>query len=257
MAYTVKKLSELSKVTIRTLHFYEEEGLLRPAYYAANGYRYYENRELIQLQQILFFKELGFKIKEIKKVLGKSDFDQLSALYGHQKSLRLQQKKTEQLLETIDKTIQHLKGLKKMKDQEIFDGFNIKMVKKAPADASYAAAEEIVFKSVREPTKTSADFEKRKPFYENIAESTNAIFKEISHCIEKGLEPTSAEVQAIIKNHYHVANQIYYCGRETYAAMAELYRDHPDFKKQLDPFHPQLSHFMAEGILFFTNKELT
>lgn len=71
MAYTVKKLSELSGVTVRTLHFYEEEGLLKPSYYGANGYRYYEEKELLQLQQILFFKELGFTIKQIKKVVGK------------------------------------------------------------------------------------------------------------------------------------------------------------------------------------------
>ena len=56
MAYTVKTLSELSGVTIRTLHFYEELGLLKPAYHGTNGYRYYEEKELLQLQQILFFK---------------------------------------------------------------------------------------------------------------------------------------------------------------------------------------------------------
>jgi DNA-binding transcriptional MerR regulator len=90
VTYTVKKLSILSGVTVRTLHFYEEESLLKPAYYGDNGYRYYEERELLQLQQILFFKELGFTIKQIKRVLGKSDFDQLVALYSHQKSLTQQ-----------------------------------------------------------------------------------------------------------------------------------------------------------------------
>ena len=69
MAYTVKKLSELSGVTVRTLHFYEELGILKPAYHGSNGYRYYEESELLQLQQILFFKELGFTLKQIQKVL--------------------------------------------------------------------------------------------------------------------------------------------------------------------------------------------
>ena len=87
MAYTVKKLSELSGVTVRTLHFYEEIDLLKPAYYGSNGYRYYEEKELLQLQQILFFKELGFSLKQIQKVVGKSDFNQLAALYTHKKSL--------------------------------------------------------------------------------------------------------------------------------------------------------------------------
>ena len=88
MVYTVKRLSELSGVTVRALHFYEEIGLLKPSYYGCNGYRYYEEKELLQLQQILFFKELGFSLQQIQKVLGKEDFDQISALFAHRKSLR-------------------------------------------------------------------------------------------------------------------------------------------------------------------------
>ena len=118
MAYTVKKLSELSGVTIRTLHFYEEIGLLKPAYHGSNGYRYYEEKELLQLQQILFFKELGFSLKQIQKVIGRDDFDQLSALYSHRKSLNREWEKIGVLLDTIDKTIKHMKGKKKMKDKE-------------------------------------------------------------------------------------------------------------------------------------------
>ena len=115
MAYTVKNLSELSGVTVRTLHFYEEAGLLKPAYYGSNGYRYYEESQLLQLQQILFFKELGLTIKQISKVLGRSDFDQLAALHAHRKALSQEKEKIERLIETIDGTIKHLKGKKKMK----------------------------------------------------------------------------------------------------------------------------------------------
>src|SRR5271167_4143753 len=121
MAYTVKKLSEISGVTIRTLHFYEEAGLLRPAYYGSNGYRYYEEKQLLQLQQILFFKELGFSLKQIQKVVGRSDFDQLAALYSHRQSLRREWEKIGVLVKTVDNTIKHLEGKKKMKDKEMFD----------------------------------------------------------------------------------------------------------------------------------------
>src|SRR5580765_5230488 len=119
MAYTVKKLSELSGVSVRTLHFYEEVHLLKPAYYGANGYRYYEEKELLQLQQILFFKELGFSLKQIQKVLGKSDFDQLTALHSHKREVMQQWEKLSELIKTIDKTINHLQGKKKMNDQEM------------------------------------------------------------------------------------------------------------------------------------------
>jgi DNA-binding transcriptional MerR regulator len=169
MAYTVKTLSELSGVTIRTLHFYEELGLLKPAYHGTNGYRYYEENELLQLQQILFFKELGFSLKQIQKVLGRSDFDQLAALHAHKKALSQEWEKIGQLIKTIDKTINHLQGKKKMKDQDIFDGFNISLLKKAKGSESYFSAEAIVLKSVKNPTKSAKDVEKRgKEFYENI-----------------------------------------------------------------------------------------
>ena len=144
-----------------------------------------------------------------------------------------------------------------MKDQEIFDGFNIKLVKKSKENASYFAAEQLVAKSVRTPTKNVEDVEKRgKAFYENTTETAHSIFRELVHCIEKGLSPTSAEVQRIIKKHHLLTNQIQNANQEVYKAMAQLYREHPEFKKQLDPFHPKLADFMAEGMIFFADKEL-
>lgn len=258
MAYTVKKLSKLSGVTVRTLHFYEEIGLLKPAYYGANGYRYYEEKELLQLQQILFFKELGFSLKQIQKVLGRDDFDQLSALYSHRKSLHREWEKIRLLLKTIDKTIIHLKGKKKMKDQEIFEGFNITLIKAVKKGELYSAAEAIVVKSVRKPTKDMEDVKKRgKPFYENITDTTHAFFREIVDCINNEKDPTSQEVQDIVKKHHSLVNQIHYATKEMYQALAQLYLEHPDFRKQLDPFHPQLAEFLAKAMDMFAEKELT
>jgi DNA-binding transcriptional MerR regulator len=258
MAYTVKTLSKLSGVTIRTLHFYEEIGLLKPAYHGSNGYRYYEEKELLELQQILFFKELGFTLKQIQKVLRQGDFDQLSALYSHRKSLEREREKIELLLETIDKTIKHLKGKKLMKDKEMFDGFNIGIVTKAKGGESYFAAEEIVWQSVKNPTKNEADAAKRgKAFYENIVKTAHAIFKELVQCIEKGLEPTSAEVQRIIEKHHAFAEQVHNATQEVYKALAQLYEEHPEFRKQFDPFHPTLAAFMAKAMKTFADRQLS
>src|SRR6185503_19359632 len=69
MACTVKKLAAMSGVSVRTLHIYDEVGLLKPAYHGANGYRYYEEAQLLMLQQILFYRELGFELKQIKRIL--------------------------------------------------------------------------------------------------------------------------------------------------------------------------------------------
>ena len=81
MAYTVKQVAAMSGVSVRTLHFYDETGLLKPAYHGANGYRFYEEPQLLTLQQILFYRELGFELKEIKRILGRADFEKSLACY--------------------------------------------------------------------------------------------------------------------------------------------------------------------------------
>jgi len=125
MAYTVKQVAAMSGVSVRTLHFYDETGLLKPAYHGANGYRFYEEPQLLTLQQILFYRELGFELKQIERILGRADFEKVAALQSHRKVLQKNLARTRTLIETIDKTIQHLKGTKKMKSEEMFLGFSV------------------------------------------------------------------------------------------------------------------------------------
>jgi len=123
MAYTVKQVAAMSGVSVRTLHFYDETGLLKPDRYGANGYRFYEEAQLLTLQQILFYRELGFELKQIGQILGRPDFEKVAALRSHRKVLQKNLARTRVLIETIDKTIQHLKGAKKMKTKQMFAGF--------------------------------------------------------------------------------------------------------------------------------------
>src|SRR6202047_5359558 len=125
MAYTVKQVATMSNVSVRTLHFYDETGLLKPAYHKENGYRYYEELQLLALQQILFYRELGFELKQIKQILNRDDFENLDALQSHREILQKNLARTRTLIETIDKTIKHLKGAKKMKNEEMFVGFSV------------------------------------------------------------------------------------------------------------------------------------
>ncbi|HZS07289.1 MAG TPA: MerR family transcriptional regulator [Blastocatellia bacterium] len=125
MAYTVKQVAAMSGVSVRTLHFYDETGLLKPAWYGANGYRFYEESQLLNLQQILFYRELGFELKQIQRILGRTDFEKVAALQSHRKVLEKNVTRTRALIETIDKTIRHLKGTKKMKSEELFTGFSV------------------------------------------------------------------------------------------------------------------------------------
>jgi hypothetical protein len=161
------------------------------------------------------------------------------------------------LLKTIDATIKHLKGKKKMKDKEMFDGFNIALVK-AKTGQSYSAAEEIAFRSAKSPTRSAEDVAKRgKDYYDNLTKAAHALFEELVHCIKKGVDPTDDEVQKIIKRHHAFMEKTHTATKEVYQAYAQLYAEHPEFRKQLDPFHPKLAKFMAEAMRVFADTQLS
>lgn len=142
-----------------------------------------------------------------------------------------------------------------MKDKDMFDGFNITAVK-AKEGTPYAAAEKIVVLSVKNPTKNAEDVEKKgKAYYDNITKTAHALFKELVYCIEKGFDPTADEVQKIIKKHHSFVEQTHTATKEVYKAMAQLYAEHPEFRKQLDPFHPKLAIFMAEAMKVFADRK--
>ena len=249
MAYTVKQLSELSGVTVRTLHFYEEVGLLKPAYYGANRYRYYEEKELLQLQQILFFKELGFTLKQIRKVLGRSDFDQLAALHSHKLALTREWKKIGKLIETIDKTIKHLQGKKKMKDKEIFGGFSL--IKVGKGSETYFAAEELVLQSLKEPA-----VDRGQLFREEVDRTARNLYSKLVDCMEKDLGPSTEKVQSLIQKHYALTETFHHTTNEMYRALAQLYLEHPEFRKQLDAIHPKLAEFLFKAMHAFADSQL-
>ena len=115
----------MSSVSVRTLHFYDETGLLKPAFHKDNGYRFYEEPQLLALQQILFYRELGFELKQIRQIMDRDDFENLKALQSHREILQKNLARTRTLIETIDKTINHLKGKKKMKGKDMFVGFSV------------------------------------------------------------------------------------------------------------------------------------
>jgi len=123
MAYTVKEVAVLSGVSRRTLHFYDEAGLLKPAYHGRNGYRYYEEPQLLMLQQILFYRELNFSLNDIQRIISSDDFNKIDALISHKQVLAQSLDRTRKLIKTIDQTIAHLRGEITMHDEALFAGF--------------------------------------------------------------------------------------------------------------------------------------
>jgi DNA-binding transcriptional MerR regulator len=125
MAYTVKQVASMSGVSVRTLHFYDDTDLLKPAHTGANGYRFYDEPQLLTLQQILFYRELGFELKQIRRILSHADFQQVDALRSHREVLEANLARSRQLLETVDTTISHLEGRTDMTSEQLFEGFRV------------------------------------------------------------------------------------------------------------------------------------
>ena len=128
MTYSITALSKLSGISSRTLRYYDEIGLLPPADTDKTGCRYYEDKQVNLLQQILFYKARGFCLSDIHNILYQKDFDILQALENHLISLQQQQKQLTQMIQTVQKTIADQKGEKKMQDTEKFICFKEQVI---------------------------------------------------------------------------------------------------------------------------------
>ena len=252
MAYTVKKLAGMSGVSVRTLHFYDEVGLLKPAYLGANGYRFYEEPQLLTLQQILFYRELGFELKQIKKILSRPDFDKVAALESHRKVLRKNLAQTRKLIVTIDKTIEHLKGKKEMKSQELFVGFDPKQ---------QAKHEQYLIDRCGEGMRESIAQSKRKvkhwtkANWEKSGAAFAAICQDLVTLMGRQLPADSREAQAVIRRHYEWLKQFWTPNRESYAGHSQLMVD-SDLRKAYEAYDPGLPEFAASAMKVFAENEL-
>lgn len=124
MTYTIKQIADIAGVSTRTIRYYDEIGLLQPANTGNNGYRHYDKSSLLHLQQILFFRELDFPLKEIQLIITRPGFGLLDALTNHRMSLNNRQKRLEKLIKTIDQTISAIKGETQMNAKGYFAGFD-------------------------------------------------------------------------------------------------------------------------------------
>ncbi|MFA6916790.1 MAG: MerR family transcriptional regulator [Parachlamydiales bacterium] len=253
MPYTVNQLAKLSGVSIRTLRFYDEIDLLKPAYHGANGYRYYEDEQLLILQQILFYRELGIELKQISKVLGRSDFDKIAALNTHRKHLRNELEKTKRLINTIDSTIKHLKGEKEMAAKDLYEGFSPERQEAYENQLREYGGEK--FKTVIDQCKSKSKHWS-KDEWQTMKEEAQTFHKEVVKWMEKNKSPSSSEVQAVIAKHYSWIQQFWTPNRESYIGLAQLYLDMPDYRPWFDQFHPDLLPFFASSMKIYAEKSL-
>jgi DNA-binding transcriptional MerR regulator len=252
MAYSVKQLAKLSGVTVRTLHFYDEIELLKPAYYGANGYRFYEEKQLLTLQQIRFFRELGFELKQIQDLLGRSDFDQTAALKAHRMRLQGNLQRTQELIQTIDDTLVYIEGKKKMKAAQLFKGFDPEKQSHYEQQLieRFGDSARVGIKESRRRVKswTKADWERSGQEWDQIC---RALVESMAH----GHKADSGEVQLCIRRHYDWLKQFWTPNRVSYAGHGQFLVE-SELRNAYDKYHPRLAEFIAEGISSFAEREL-
>lgn len=135
MDYTVKQMAEISGVSARTLRFYDERSLLKPAYLSDAGYRMYTEKEIDRLQQILLYRSMGIPLKTIKELIDRPDEKIADTLIQQKKQLEQKRQELDQLLETIDQTLRYYRGEVQMTNKEKFEAF--KQEKLAENEAAY------------------------------------------------------------------------------------------------------------------------
>jgi DNA-binding transcriptional MerR regulator len=242
MAYTVKQLSELAGVSVRTLHYYDEIGLLEPSWLAENGYRYYDEDAVLRLQQILFYRELELSLSEINAILDQPDFDILAALQVHRAGLESKIRRLQDLIKTIDHTIMHLIGEVDMSKKQLFKGFTPEEEKKYEQEARQRWGDEEVSASYK---RWNSYTPQQK---EDIKAEGDAVYMEIVSQIEAGKPATDPEVQDIIARWHQHMRYFYEPSAARLQGLGHLYVNSPDFANRFRELHPGLPEFMRDAI---------
>lgn len=246
--YTVKKLSKLAGVSIRTLHHYDKINLLKPQNRAESGYRYYGQDELLRLQQILFYRELDYSLNEIKKVLDDPEFDLIESLEFHKGEIEKRSSRLSGLLVTIDKTIVKLKNQETMNDEEMYEGFTKVDVKAMRGEAIQSYGEDEVL-SAEQKVK-----EMGKEKWKEVQADGDAICERLVLLMD--LMPSSVEVQNEIANHYKHTSIFYEVSEERYRGLGKMYVDDERFTAHFEKFGHGLAEFLNEGIKVFCDNGL-
>jgi DNA-binding transcriptional MerR regulator len=250
MDYTINRLATMSGVTVRTLRFYDEIGLLKPAYVADNGYRYYQKKELLLLQQILFFRELGFELKDIQRILKQSDFDKREALRIHKKELINKINRMTELIKTVDNTIKDLEGKTAMDDKKMFQGFD---AEKQLGYELYLVERfgDKIKKQVAQSHHNTKGW--RMQEWNTASQEFAVICRELTDLLEKKYAPDSERTQALITRHYDWIRKFWTPDKESYAGLAKLYTE-PEWKKTFELYHPELALYLSEAMQSFARK---
>lgn len=250
MEYTVQKLGNMAGISTRTLRYYDEIGILKPARISSSGYRIYGKAEVDRLQQILFYRELGVSLDEIKEILNSPSFDKTSALKEHRQKLLAKRKQLDLLIANVDKTLAESEGRIKMSDKEKFEGFKQRLIDenemKYGKEAREKYGDEQVDKSNRVFMNMTedqyAEFEKLSA---NVIDTLKAAFETGDPAGELAQRAADLHRQwlSFTWNEY---------SKEAHANLAQMYVDDERFKAYYDKDQDGLAEFLRDAVFIYT-----
>ena len=248
--YGVRELARLAGVSVRTLHHYDQIGLLTPSSRTAAGYRQYGADDLMRLQQILFFKELDVPLGEIRAILDDPEFDQIAALEQHRRLLQLQSERLAQLLKTVDKTIQKLtEDTMTLTNEELYEGFSKEQIESYENEARERWGSTDAYKESRKRVGNMS-----KAQWDAVKEQGDEATRLMAGLM--GRDPADPEVQAAIAKHHAWIENFYTAPAEMYAGLGQMYADDERFRAYYDNYAPDLADFMRDAMAIYAETVL-
>ncbi|RAK15656.1 MerR family transcriptional regulator [Anoxybacillus vitaminiphilus] len=250
MEYTVHQLAKLAGVTGRTLRYYDEIGILKPARINSSGYRIYGQAEVDKLQQILFYRELEVDLETIKKMVNSPSFDDVKALKEHREKLLAKRKQLDLLIANVDKTLAAKEGRMTMSDKEKFEGFKQKLIdeneKKYGKEIRAKYGDETVDKSNQKLKQmTEEQYAQVKKLEQEVLDVLNEAFL-------TG-DPASELAQQAADLHRQWLSYFWDSyTKEAHAGVAQMYVDDERFTAYYDKTHPGAAKFLRDAILLYT-----
>ena len=236
--YLIKKVSEISGVSVRALHHYDKIGLLSPQK-QKNGYRYYSEEDMSFLQIILFYKYLGFTLKKIKELLKQEDGEILNNLRIQLDLMQKEKQKLLTLIDTLEKTIASQERRVTMSTKEKFNGFTYRDNQKYKQAAMDMYGKEVIEKAI----------EKQKGKEQELTDGFNEIFFAFSKNMSNGLKSISKKnIDLAEKLHKHLCKYSFDCKIDVFSSIGYGYVQNIEFKNNLDKFGDGTAQYVCDAI---------
>ncbi|MFT8320627.1 MAG: MerR family transcriptional regulator [Bacillus sp. (in: firmicutes)] len=250
MEYTVQKLGKLAGVSTRTLRYYDEIGILKPARVNSSGYRIYGQNEVDFLQQILFYRELGVSLDIIKKMMMSPAFNRENALKEHRQKLLEKRKQLDLLINNVEKTINTIDGGITMSNKEKFAGFKQKMIQENEDKFGKEIREKYGDNSIDQ---SNAKLKNRtEAEYAQVAKLAEEVKSTLEEAFKTG-DPASDLAQKAAGLHkqwlcFYWAEY----SKEAHASLAQMYVDDERFTSYYDKEQPGTAKFLKDAIHIYT-----